>query len=138
MSEIEDIEAARAAYARVQPLYERLAAEIQHMLETRLAEAGPTPVSITHRSKTIESFAAKIARKNYNDPLSQMTDLAGVRVVCAFEAELARPTVVAANSGPTGHFRQSDGTGGTRRCSKARRRPVELLVGSPLRCHSAR
>ena len=90
MSEFEDIEAARAAYARVQSLYERLVTQIRHILETKLAEAGLTPVSITHRPKAIESFAAKITRKHYDDPLSQMTDLAGVRVVCAYESELAK------------------------------------------------
>jgi ppGpp synthetase/RelA/SpoT-type nucleotidyltranferase len=90
MSEFEDIEAARAAYAQVRLLYKRLATQIRHILETKLAEAGLTPVSITHRPKAIESFAAKITRKHYNDPLSQMTDLAGVRVVCAYESELAK------------------------------------------------
>jgi len=90
MSEIEDVEAARAAYSQVQPLYETLATEIRHIVEIKLAEAGLTPVSITHRPKTIESFIEKITRKHYNDPLSQMTDLAGVRVVCAYESELAK------------------------------------------------
>lgn len=90
MSETEDGEAARATYARVQPLYERLAAEIRHILETKLAQADLVPVSITQRLKTIESYVEKITRKNYSDPLSQMTDLAGVRVVCAYESELAK------------------------------------------------
>jgi ppGpp synthetase/RelA/SpoT-type nucleotidyltranferase len=90
MNENEDIEAARAAYALVKPSYERLAAEIRYILETKLAEAGLIPASITYRPKAIESFAEKIARKHYDDPLSQMTDLAGVRVVCAYESELAK------------------------------------------------
>jgi ppGpp synthetase/RelA/SpoT-type nucleotidyltranferase len=89
MREIEDVEAARTAYARVRPLYERLAQETQHILGTKLAEAGLAPVSIINRPKTIESFDAKIARKHYTDPLAQMTDLAGVRVVCSYESELA-------------------------------------------------
>lgn len=90
VSEIEEIEAACAAYMRVEPLYERLAAEIKHILEAKFVQGGFTPVSITHRPKSIESFSAKIVRKNYNDALSQITDLAGVRVVCAYESELSK------------------------------------------------
>jgi len=90
MSEVDDIEAARAAYKKVRPWYEKLAPEIRHILETKLADAGFTPVSITDRVKAVDSFAAKITRKQYTDPLSQMTDLAGVRVVCAYESELAK------------------------------------------------
>ena len=90
MSEIEDNEADRTAYARVHQLYERLSEEIRHILDTKFAEAGLTPVLVNHRAKTIESFSEKITRKHYKNPLSQMTDLAGVRVVCAYESELAK------------------------------------------------
>jgi ppGpp synthetase/RelA/SpoT-type nucleotidyltranferase len=90
MSEVDDIEAVRAAYERVQPLYKRLAQEVRHILEIKLKEAGLTPVSITDRDKAIDSFAAKITRKQYTNPLSQMTDLAGTRVVCAYESEIAK------------------------------------------------
>jgi len=55
MSEVEDIEAARAAYARVRPLYKRLAQEVRHILEIKLADAGLTTVSITDRPKDIDS-----------------------------------------------------------------------------------
>ncbi|TWC00226.1 ppGpp synthetase/RelA/SpoT-type nucleotidyltransferase [Bradyrhizobium macuxiense] len=90
MSEPDDVEAARAAYAQVQPLYARLASEIRDILEVKLAAAGLTLVSLTFRIKTPDSFAAKVARKRYTNPASQMTDLAGVRVVSAYESELAQ------------------------------------------------
>jgi ppGpp synthetase/RelA/SpoT-type nucleotidyltranferase len=90
MSEIDDIDVARGAYRKVQPLYEKLAEEIQDILTTKLAAADLAPVSIANRSKGIDSFATKIARKQYSEPLREMTDLAGVRVVCAYESELAR------------------------------------------------
>jgi len=98
MSEVDDIEAARIAYAQVRPLYERLAQEVRHILETKLADVRLTPASITDRSKAIKSFAEKITRKHYTTPLSEMTDLAGARVVCAYESELAKiAEVVEAN-----------------------------------------
>lgn len=90
MSEHNDIEAARDAYGKVQPLYKKLAEEVRDILATKLAAVGLAPVSITNRSKDIDSFATKITRKQYSAPLSEMTDLAGTRVVCAYESELAR------------------------------------------------
>lgn len=89
MSENDDIEAARSAYERKQPSYDCLAQEVRHVLETKLADAGLKPASITHRPKDVDSFAEKIARKQYKNPLEEMTDLAGVRVVCTYESELA-------------------------------------------------
>lgn len=89
MSEFDGIDAARGAYRKVQPQYKTLAEEVQDILATKLAAAGLAPVSITNRPKDIDSFAAKITRKQYSDPLNEVTDLAGARVVCAYESELA-------------------------------------------------
>ena len=90
MSEFDDIEAARAAYKQVRQFYDSLAQEVRHILETRLAEAGLKPASVTHRPKEIDSFAEKITRKHYTRPLEEMTDLAGVRVVCPYESDLSK------------------------------------------------
>jgi ppGpp synthetase/RelA/SpoT-type nucleotidyltranferase len=89
MSEDAEIEPVRRKYAEMHPKYERLAQEVRRVLETKLAEAGLAPVSVAHRAKDIDSLAAKITRKNYTDPFSETTDLAGVRAVCAYESELA-------------------------------------------------
>lgn len=89
MSEIEDIEFARNAYVQVRNSYKRVASESVGILRTKLATANLTPVSITCRTKTVDSFADKITRKGYTNPLVQMTDLAGIRVVCAYESELS-------------------------------------------------
>jgi ppGpp synthetase/RelA/SpoT-type nucleotidyltranferase len=90
MSEIDDVEIARTAYVQVRPSYESLASEGLDILRNKLAKANLAAVSITCRAKTIDSFADKITRKQYTKPLSQMTDLAGVRVVCAYESELSK------------------------------------------------
>lgn len=94
MSEPDDIAVARDAYAQVHPLYSRLASEIRDILEVKLAAARLVPVSLTLRTKTPDSFAAKIGRKQYTNPLSQMADLAGVRVVSAYESELSEITEI--------------------------------------------
>ena len=94
MKDFDDIEVKRAEYAKVRPLYESLAQEVQHILETKLAEAGLQPASISHRAKDVDSFAEKITRKHYSNPLQQTTDLAGVRVVCTYESELPKAAEV--------------------------------------------
>jgi ppGpp synthetase/RelA/SpoT-type nucleotidyltranferase len=43
---------------------------------------------IRHRVKKIKSFSEKIARKNYADPLTDMHDLVGVRIVCLYPSIL--------------------------------------------------
>lgn len=89
MSEFEDNVEARTAYEARHPFYERLAREVRDILEGDFRSSDFKPVLVTQRAKEVGSFVEKITRKNYSDPLAQMTDLAGVRVVCAYEAEIA-------------------------------------------------
>ena len=90
MNEGDETPAARTMYSEVLPLYERLVAEVKHVLETKLKDAGIAAASIIGRTKDVDSFLSKITRKRYTNPLLQTTDLAGVRVVCAYESELAK------------------------------------------------
>jgi putative GTP pyrophosphokinase len=51
-------------------------------LVARLLEETPVDVTqVEARTKTVESFVEKIARKGYTDPLRETTDLAGVRII---------------------------------------------------------
>lgn len=77
-----------AEYRQRRPLYEELVSEMCHALKERLKAKSASVVSITGRAKEINSLQGKIARKNYTDPLREITDLAGVRVVCNYESEL--------------------------------------------------
>lgn len=47
-------------------------------------------VDVPFRAKTIESFQEKILRKNYKNPKSEMTDLAGIRVIAYTEGDVQR------------------------------------------------
>ena len=77
-----------AEYQQRRPLYEKLVHEMRHALKERLTSRAASVVSITGRAKEVDSFQGKIARKNYPDPLREITDLAGVRVVCNYESDL--------------------------------------------------
>ncbi len=70
------------------PHYEQLAAEAQYILRTRLQQARIEFSAVTARAKTLKSFLEKITRKSVADPLKDITDLAGVRVVCLYRSEL--------------------------------------------------
>jgi len=73
-----------------QPDYEKLCAEVAYILNRELNKAEIEFSTITYRAKTLNSFLEKIQRKSYRDPVSEITDFAGVRVVCLYIDDLER------------------------------------------------
>jgi ppGpp synthetase/RelA/SpoT-type nucleotidyltranferase len=71
------------AFLDVRPQYERFAEQIANLLSTTLKYEAVRVHDIEHRAKTEYSFREKLTRpgKSYTDPLSEMPDLAGVRVI---------------------------------------------------------
>lgn len=81
-TDIAQYQATLAAFRTVRPLYERLGEHVQAWCRTTAADLGLYPI-VMGRAKTIASFAEKICRpgKRYGDPLREVTDLCGVRVI---------------------------------------------------------
>ena len=86
--------AAVARYRTVLGQYEDYATLLENLIRT-FARASSAPVqfhTLESRAKTIDSFARKSAKPSvenpnapkYTDPLSQITDLAGVRIITFF------------------------------------------------------
>jgi len=73
-----------------QPDFEKLCAEVAYILNRELGKEEIEFSTITYRAKTLNSFLEKIQRKSYRDPISEITDFAGVRVVCLYVDDLAR------------------------------------------------
>ncbi len=77
------------AYQRVQARYGDCAAAVQAVLTAALAQEKVLVHSIESRAKTLTSFGNKAARPlaedpsrpRYTDPLGEITDLSGVRVI---------------------------------------------------------
>lgn len=71
-----------AEYRVIRPRYVRLAEKMAALLGELLDQQG-IKAEIEHRTKTVESFAEKITRtgKTYDNPLEQVTDLAGIRLI---------------------------------------------------------
>jgi ppGpp synthetase/RelA/SpoT-type nucleotidyltranferase len=74
-------------YVRRQPLYRRLVEEVKFVLDEKLKIGRIKPASISGRVKEVESLRSKLSKKHYEKPLEQITDFAGVRVVCHYEAD---------------------------------------------------
>lgn len=70
--------------------YEGLSFTIQDLLSSILKSNGIMPHSVTNRAKSPDSLKEKITRdsKDYKDPLSEITDLAGVRVITYFPTDV--------------------------------------------------
>jgi ppGpp synthetase/RelA/SpoT-type nucleotidyltranferase len=81
------------AYAERQPALQEVTARYVALVTTLLDDAGINYLTITGRTKSVASFAAKAARAQpgspaYDDPLSGITDQVGVRVICYLLSEV--------------------------------------------------
>lgn len=69
--------------------YERLAKTVSESLQS-LIDENSIEAALEFRAKTLDSFLKKIEKKSYQDPIEEMSDLAGVRVICNFEKDIDR------------------------------------------------
>ncbi|MDB4921220.1 hypothetical protein [Mucilaginibacter sp.] len=67
-----------------QELYKQFAEEIAKFLKVKIENKNVKDFSVKHRPKDLKSFAGKIKRKEYADPLNDITDLAGVRIIVCY------------------------------------------------------
>lgn len=79
-------------FALERPLYEAFAARLRDLIFTLLEADEIDAVQVSWRAKTVTSFVDKVRLKEgrYDDPVRDMTDLAGVRVVLYYSRDVAR------------------------------------------------
>lgn len=70
--------------------YQRLVEEVKYVLKTKLQAANIKYADLQGRAKEKNSFLAKVSRKAYLNPLEEITDFAGIRVVCHYEPDAAQ------------------------------------------------
>jgi len=75
-------------YKRKIPLYNELMEQTQRTLHKILEGEGVALFSIDGRVKTTESLESKVSRKTYSNPINDIEDLCGVRVICYYESDL--------------------------------------------------
>lgn len=77
-------------YQKVRPLYESLGSRVSSLLQDIAIQKRIEIHAIEYRAKTLESFREKISRpgKQYEDPLKEITDLCGVRVILYYQEDV--------------------------------------------------
>src|SRR4051812_4278771 len=73
----------RDRYITVRPAFGELATFIEQRLALSLQRAG-LMCSVKSRTKDVASVLRKQLLRNYSDPMVDMTDLAGIRVVIPY------------------------------------------------------
>jgi ppGpp synthetase/RelA/SpoT-type nucleotidyltranferase len=79
-------------YRLARGTYEDLCVEIRRLVERLMLDDGIAVAQVESRTKKVESFVDKIRRKGgkYADPTTDMTDLAALRVIAYFPADVVR------------------------------------------------
>jgi len=91
----EPVTLAVRTYAEEAPLLREVADNFVALVTTLLDDAGINYLSVTGRAKSVASFAAKANRKApgggllYSDPLREITDQLGVRVITYLHSDVA-------------------------------------------------
>lgn len=71
------------AYVEKRPTYQVFTTKVYGLIKDLLKTNDIDVAQIEYRTKTLESFKEKISRggKSYNNPLVQVTDLSGIRII---------------------------------------------------------
>lgn len=87
-----------ADYAKKRPVFDALSQEVKRIIELSFAQSNTRCHSVDARAKSIDSFERKIGKLNedgspkYRNPLEEVTDLAGVRVITYTLDDLSNAT----------------------------------------------
>jgi ppGpp synthetase/RelA/SpoT-type nucleotidyltranferase len=72
------------------PRYRSFAERLSGLLTELVTSAGVDVSSIEHRAKTPESVSGKLRMKSYENPLSEIKDFAGVRIITYYSDDVRR------------------------------------------------
>ncbi|OEG63279.1 ppGpp synthetase catalytic domain-containing protein (RelA/SpoT-type nucleotidyltranferase) [Halanaerobium congolense] len=75
-------------YQKERSKYINLKAEVEKILKEALNENEIIFHSIESRVKSVNSFREKALREKYDDPVTEITDLTGIRIITLFEKEI--------------------------------------------------
>jgi len=77
-------------YTIVKPNYDQMGQKVHEIIKENLSLANINVHAVNYRVKTTESFKKKIESKNYAEPLSELTDLLGLRIIAYVEDDVER------------------------------------------------
>ncbi len=85
---MENKESIISLYSYKQNEYKLLCEIIKSIIENLLLYEKIHFLSVSSRVKSLESFISKIKRKKYKNPFKEMTDFAGIRIICYIEDDV--------------------------------------------------
>ena len=88
MSALPETSPSSAYFDQMENDHQRLCTEVEFALRDAVDRAGIKTHSISARVKDKASYLDKIARKGYENPLQEVEDIVGIRVVCLFMGDL--------------------------------------------------
>lgn len=77
-------------YSEKRSLYQQLSKKVESIIAEIINDEKITIHAIYSRAKEIDSFAKKIEDPKYTDPVNQITDFSGIRVIAYVESDLPK------------------------------------------------
>ena len=75
-------------YSGKRPVYEQLSKKVESIIQEIISDEKIHIHTISCRTKEIDSFKKKIEDSKYTDPISQITNYSGVRIITYVESDL--------------------------------------------------
>ncbi len=80
------------------PRFRNLTDAVVSITTNLLSEAGITFLAVSGRTKSISDCVSKTKRKNYKNPIRQLTDISGIRIIVFFEHDIESVSDIIRNS----------------------------------------
>lgn len=84
---MKDIDSAVEWYREKRPLYTSLANKVAEIIKENLEQNGIQYHSVTKRGKSLESFTNKAKNEKYSDPVNEIKDMAGIRIITYLDSD---------------------------------------------------
>jgi putative GTP pyrophosphokinase len=85
-----DFDLIRRQFSERAPIYKRLEEEALFIIKLALNASDIKIYSIQSRIKKVDSFLDKSRRKNCKNPIEEIHDIVGLRIVCLFLSDISR------------------------------------------------
>jgi putative GTP pyrophosphokinase len=87
---MKDITTAIKWYEENRPKYVLLARKVEGIIKENLEQKRIQYHSVTSRPKSLENFKNKAQSEKYDDPINQIKDMAGIRVITYLESDVTK------------------------------------------------
>ncbi|MCM3131213.1 hypothetical protein M3629_00350 [Paenibacillus polysaccharolyticus] len=77
-------------YQANRDLFKRLAMKVELILKDILELEGIPYLDVTSRAKDLESYTQKAQKDKYDDPIQQIKDMAGIRIIAYVESDVEK------------------------------------------------